>query len=241
MTDTPTIDGDDNLEVESIDHPFSFDDDPENVIHRRILTAINLMGAGGPNAEDRYQSALDQLFRESDEVLKVIREEYDYLSEDQYLDRWALVQLTVELADPQALDFLDEILSSEIPSERSEEPHLTTTVGEEVMIRTTAVEALTRIAARDNEEALDLLRKHAHHDDFSVKRACVQGYLEHSGDDARRELLQELPERDHNLLDIKQVDVREVPQADPQNFLKTEINETPPADPSDEREERDEE
>ena len=86
------------------------------------------------------------------------------------------------------------------------------TVGEEVMIRTTAIEGITHLAGGGDRQALDLLRKHTHHDTFSVRRAAIQGYLEAAGPDAREELRRMLPERDHFILDIRRADVQEVPQ-----------------------------
>lgn len=237
MPDTPTVGGDDDFDVETTDHPFSFEADPDEPVYRHLLAAIERMGAAGPEAEERYQEALDRLFRHSEKVVEVIADEYRQLPEDRYLDRWSLIQLLVELAEPASLEFIDDVLSSEIPPERAQDAHTFSTVGEEVMIRTTAVEALTQIAADGHDEALELLRRHAHHDDFSVKRACVQGYLAHGGQDARQELEEELPKRDHELLDIERVDVREVPQAEGHEFLKAQTSDVPPPQPPAEEDE----
>jgi hypothetical protein len=72
---------------------------------------------------------------------------------------------------------------------------------------------LTRIAADGSEAALAALLRHAGHENFSIRRAAIQGYLAHGGEQARSVLLKALPERDHFILDIKRVDVRQVPQA----------------------------
>jgi hypothetical protein len=119
-----------------------------------------------------------------------------------------------ELKDESALGFVDRVLSSRFPDEQSRDPHSFTTVGEEVMIRTTAVEVAARIAAEGSTRALEILLRHAGHENFSVKRAAVQGYLAHGGAGARDALVKALPERDHFILDIRRVDVRTVPQAE---------------------------
>jgi hypothetical protein len=117
---------------------------------------------------------------------------------------------------------LNEIISTAIPPERSEDPHSFTTVGEEVMIRTTAVEALARLSAAGNQEALDSLLEHSGHANFSVKRASILAYLDHAGDKSRDQLVARLPRSDHFILDIKRADIREVPQPDPVATLKRE-------------------
>jgi hypothetical protein len=212
--DTPRLMGDDQLKVETVAHVFNFERSVDAELARRIVDAINLMGGVGEKAEACYQKALDGLARQSKEVVKALAEEYERLDARHYLDRWALIHLMAELKHETALDFLDRLLSSHIPEEKSADPHSFTTVGEELMIRTTAVDAVTRIAADANSRALEILLRHVRHENFSIKRAAIQGYLAHGGEQARATLLQVLPERDHHILDIKRTDVRQVPQAE---------------------------
>jgi hypothetical protein len=61
--------------------------------------------------------------------------------------------------------------------------------------------------------------RHATHENFSVRRAAIQGYLAHGGSDAYDALRHRLPERDHHILDIRRVDVRDVHQAEGGRFL----------------------
>lgn len=211
--DTPRLAGDDVLKVEAVASVFSFERSVDPELAQRIVDAINLMGGVGERAEACYQRALDGLARRSREVIKALADEYERLDGQHYLDRWALIQLMAELKDEAALDAIDRLLSSRIPGEQSTDPHSFTTVGEEVMIRTTAVEAATRMAGEGSGRALEVLLRHVNHENFSVKRAAVQGYLQHGGEHARDTLLKTLPERDHRILDIQRVDVRKVPQA----------------------------
>jgi hypothetical protein len=211
--DTPRLVGGDILKVETVAHLFNFERSTDAELANRIVDAINLMGGVGEQAEACYQKALDGLARNSKAVVKALAEEYERLPVAQYLDRWALVQLMAELKHESALEAIDRLLSSRIPAEESADPHSFSSAGEEVMIRTTAVEAATRIAADGSARALDVLLRHASHENFSVKRAAIQGYLAHGGEQAREVLQKALPERDHHILDIKRVDVRQVPQA----------------------------
>lgn len=211
--DTPRLMVDDRLEVKTMGSPFRFERSVDAELAGRITEAINRMGGAGEQAEACYQQALDGLARRAKEVVKALAEEMDRLEESGYLDRWSLVQLMAEMKHESALEALDRLLASKIPDERSSDPHSFTSVGEEVMIRTSAVEAATRIAADGSERARELLLRHASHENFSVKRAAIQGYLAHGGEGAREVLLKQLPERDHFILGIQRVDVRQVPQA----------------------------
>jgi hypothetical protein len=211
--DTPRLVGDDSLKIQTVAHLFNFQRSTDAELAQRLVDAINLMGGVGERAEACYQAALDGLARRSKEAVKALTEEYARLPEDQYLDRWALVQLMAELKHESALDPLEHLLASRLPAERSADPHSFTSAGEEVMIRTTAVEAVTRLAAEGSARALEVLLRQATHENFSVKRAAVQGYLCHGGEQARATLGKVLPEREHFIMDIQRVDVRQVPQA----------------------------
>jgi hypothetical protein len=211
--DGPRIAPGDALRVNVQPHPFNFAKYPQDPLNDLIVDAINKMGATGEEAEKLYQDALDRLRPCADKVIDIVHAEYASMPEEQYLDRWSLIQLVAELRSPSSLRLLDDILGSAIPPEQSRNPHSFTSVGEEVMIRTTAVEALTRMAAEGNPQALALLLKYSRHPTFSVKRAAVQGYLEHGGSKARAELLKVLPKDEHFILNIRRADVRDVPQA----------------------------
>jgi hypothetical protein len=212
-TDTPRHTPDDKLRVTTRPHPFAFNKHKKDPLARLIVDVVNKMGAFGEDAEELYRAALDHLRHSSRKVVKIIVDELADLPAEQYLDRWSLVQLLAELRDPASLRALDSILDSKIPPETSSDLHSFSSVGEEVMIRTTAVEALTRMAANGNTHALALLLKHTRHPNFSVKRAAVQGYLAHGGPNARKELRRVMPTEDYHILRIQRVDVRDVPQA----------------------------
>ncbi len=203
---------DDSSDVSLKPHSFKFKENPNNPLNEKIVAAINLMGGVGDNAEAEYQTGLETLRAVAEEAVPIIVAEYNDLPEIQYLDRWSLIQLLAELKHPMSLPDLDEILSSSIPPERSKAPHTFSTRREEIIIRTTAVEAITQIAAEKNREAIDLLLKHTQHENFSVKRAAIQSYLTVGEKNARKVLLEKLPKSDHYILDIRREDVRKIPQ-----------------------------
>jgi hypothetical protein len=212
--DTPRAIRDDGLEIVIKSHPFIFSRDPKNPLNEQIVETINRMGGVGEDAERNYQACLNHLFRHAREVVAIVTQELKDQPASNYLDRWSLVYLLAELKQTASLSALDDILSSALPAEQFKDPHEFTTLGQEVMIRTTAVDAVARLAADGAKEAQEVLLKHVHHENFSIKRACIQGYLQVAGEDGRAMLQKQLPQRDHYILDIKAIDVRQAPQAE---------------------------
>jgi hypothetical protein len=211
--DTPFLATPDTLEIRQAEHPFSFRNSKDEKLNAGIVDAINRMGGVGDDAEENYRRALRSLMKWGPGVLDVIVGEYDDLPEDSYLDRWSLVQLLVELRYPEGVKALNRIIAARIPAEKFRKSHDMSTVAEEVMIRTTAVEGLVHLSADGVEEARDMLLKHAAHRTFSIRRACVQGLMETGTDDDKRKLRRLLKERkEEGLLKIRRVDVRSVPQ-----------------------------
>ena len=219
-SDTPSLGGPDTLEIKRIEHPFSFPDGEDKELHSLIVDAVDRMGGVGDDAEDRYQAALESLRKRADDVLEAVIHAYQALPEDGYLDRWSLVHLVAELRSPRALGFLDEVVASAIPDERYPDSHDLTTVTEEVMIRTTAVDGIVRLSADGLEEARGVLLRQARNPQFSIRRACVQGLMETGTEKDQEELRAILRENgDERLLEIRRMDVREVPQATGGLFL----------------------
>jgi hypothetical protein len=212
-TDTPFLAGPDTLEIRQTEQPFSFQNSKDEKLNASVVEAINRMGGVGADAEENYRRALSSLRNRGPSVLDVIVAEYEDLPEDSYLDRWSLVQLLVELRFPEAVKPLNRIIAARIPAEKFRKSHDMSTVAEEVMIRTTAVEGLVRLSADGVAEAREMLLRHAAHRTFSIRRACVQGLMQTGTYDDKRKLRHLLKERkEEGLLKIRRVDVRSVPQ-----------------------------
>jgi hypothetical protein len=183
--------------------------DPE----RAVLEAIRRMNGSGDAAEQDYQRALGRV-REypGDVVAALARDGCRSLPEEAYLDRWALVQLLTDLAMPATVDVLDRVLSTPVPPERSSDvDHRYSTVGQEVVLRTTAVEALRRLALAGEERAARVLLGHIGHEHRSVRVAIVLA-LQELGGEAEESMLAALPEEDQYLLEIRRFDPGDVPQ-----------------------------
>jgi hypothetical protein len=219
-SDTPFLGGPDTLEAKVIEHPFSFRGSPDKELNALIVEAVNRMGGAGESAEDDYQAALEPLKERAEEAVDVLFAEYEALPEDGYLDRWSLVQLLSELRSPKATKVLNRIITSRIPAEKAKDSHDISTVTEEVMIRTTAVDGVVRLSGDGVEEARKVLLRHAKHRILSIRRACVQGLIETGTDADRKALRAVLKERgEERLLEIKRIDVREAPQATGGRFV----------------------
>ena len=211
--DTPFLATPDTLEIRQTEHPFSFRGSKDEKLNALVVEAVNRMGDVGDDAEENYRRALNSLTKRGPGVLDVIVAEYENLPEDSYLDRWSLVQLLIELRYPEAVKPLNRIISAKIPAEKVRRSHDMSTVAEEVMIRTTAVEGLVRLSADGVAEAREMLRQYAGHRTYSIRRACVQGLMQTGTDDDKRKLRRLLKERkEEGLLKIRRVDVRSVPQ-----------------------------
>jgi hypothetical protein len=186
-----------------------------------IVDALDRMSGVGEDAEERYQEALEALRKNSGQVLDRLAELYRELPTDRHSDRWGVVQLVADLRDPAALPLIEQVLETPVPGDppardrpRNQSTPIVPSMGiaQEVLIRTTAIEALARIGRKGSLEAQDLLLKYAQHEVFSVRRAAVHGFLSCHPKDGRERLLGVLGERDQALLEIRVADVRDIPQ-----------------------------
>lgn len=199
--DSPKLNKDDNLEIKVIPHPFSFKKSRNKELNIRIIEAVNLMGGIGECAENNYKRAIELLKNEGN-VLKIITDELSEMPQDKYFDRWSLVYLLSEIKSHTSLNYLATLIASQIPPERSPKAHGLSTVGEEIIIRTTAVEGVLRLASDGNKDALEILYKNISNKNFSIKRACIQGILEIDKENGKKNILERLPKEEHFILGI---------------------------------------
>jgi hypothetical protein len=116
------------------------------------------------------------------------------------------------LRHPAALPFLRNLILTPIPPEESPDPHSFSTVGEETILRTTAVEGIGYLA-RGRADATEMLFEALRQPSLSIRRAAVQSLLATvRGRRLRARIARALPEEHQFLLDLKAVSVRDVPQ-----------------------------
>jgi hypothetical protein len=119
-----------------------------------------------------------------------------------------------------ALPFLRNLVLTPIPPEQSKLPHSFSTVKEETILRTTALEGIGYLAARGNSRALEALFEALDISSISIRRASIQAIL--STDPALRERIAErIPAEFRFLLDIEPARVADVPQVkNPEKHLR---------------------
>ncbi|MFK0246167.1 HEAT repeat domain-containing protein [Amycolatopsis azurea] len=231
--DTPSLgSGGDNLEAGPGSSGLGSFSNSE--IGELVTQAAETMAASGEDAERNYQRSLDRLRERADDVVPALGEQYGALSEEQYLERWGLVQLLTDLRHAATVPVLENVLRQPIPPERSDDPaHGISTVGEEVIIRTTAVEALARLASAGDSAAKELLLRQIRHEVFTVRRAAVQAIAETGDTELTARVREELSgTEDERLLNIRRVDVRGVPQAVGGRYVKDkQTDDVPPPEP----------
>ena len=230
--DTPFLgDGSDSFRPPQAPHTLRVGADPD--ISGLVTSALTAMAASGDTAEDAYLQTLVSLRERAEDVVAALGATYSSLEEDRYLERWSLVQLLTDLRARSAVDVLTDVLRQPIPEERSAHPaHGLSTVGEEMIIRTTAVEALARLVAEGDRPAREALLAQLRHEALSVRRAVVQAVMDSGDQQLRIEVAAALKgTADEWLLGLRRADVRDVPQADGRQFLRErdpEDSSTPP-------------
>ncbi len=204
---------------------------PSGILLRNFLDS---MYRQGDNAEEEYQRLQKELTDHAEEVLVEIARASNDCVEQDYAFRLALVQVAAALRHPGALPFFASIVKTPIPSEKSQDPHSFSTVAEETIIRTMAIDGIAEHAKSGNESALNLLIECIKLPSFSIRRAAIQGIFSTNQADQLKERIKDLlPEDQHFLLNLRRVSVREVPQVkDPTSHLSTKLPEgrvpTPP-------------
>jgi hypothetical protein len=217
--------------------PARFSDGPAGALLGNFIAAIS---GADEDAEDVYREALEAMRKRPELVLvELVRAESACHSRD-YPTRWALVHAASELRHPAVLPFLTSLVLTPIPPEESRDPHSFSTVAEETILRTTAVEGVGRLAAEGNRAALDSLFEFVKQPSLSIRRAAVQSILAtRRGRGLRRRIAALLPDDQQFLLDIKPVKVDDVPQVKrPQRHLseagRRSTTEPPPGFPGEE-------
>lgn len=160
------------------------------------------------DAEQREGDALARLRAEPDRALSEIVMTCDRAREHDYPLRWALVYCAGQLGVADSLGFLEGVLESEIPPERSNDIHLFSTVAEETSLRCQAVRGMSYLASTGDNRARASLLAQLSHPSYTVRVIACQVLRELTGDD---EIRKRLPsEEAEAVLAIRQVSVDEL-------------------------------
>ena len=185
------------------------------VVKSLLDNFLAVMNTAGDDAQEKYERALSELRKFPEEVVIEIARAENCSNEFDYPTRWGLIHAASELKHPAALPLLNNIVTTPIPPEHSENPHSYSTVAEETILRTTAVEGVRYLAEQGNEDAIKKLFGFLEQNSLSIRRASIQAILAVKKDKATREQLASmLPADQRYLVDIKPMDVRDVQQID---------------------------
>ena len=204
---------------------------PASRIGVAIDNLLEAMYGAGDDAEASYAGVLEELRAHADEAVIVLAQQEASCDARTYPRRWALIHAATQLQHDAALPFLRQVVLNPIPPERSDRPHSYSTVKEETVLRTTAVEgvgALARTVTRTRRRRCSSSSRSIR----SPSAASVQSLL--AVDEGLRErapptrLRRDL----HYLLDIRPARVTDVPQVeDPTRHLREDRLPEKPAPP----------
>lgn len=193
----------------------------DNDAAKALRNFLSVMYSQGDDAAEVYARALEPLRGQAEAVASEIVHVDASLPESDYPSRFALIFAASELRHAATIPWLRSIALSRIPAERSSDTHSFSTVTEETILRTTAVEGLGRLARDNNGQAIEALFECLDRPSLSIRRAAVQELLQSpEARNQRDRIAAALPQDQRFLLDLRSIDVRDVPQvSSPQQFL----------------------
>jgi hypothetical protein len=185
-------------------------------LYRTLIDALGAMTASGPDADEVYNGLVRRL-GEDKEFVVVVLKTLESLEDSDYQERWALLQLAIDLEHPAAGEYLAEFVRRPIPEERSQDPvHGVSTVTEEVILRTTAIEGLARLFRRDVDSTDVLLETVGSSDYAAMRRASWFALIDGGRDDAVERARGLLQESEYGwIVDVRRISVQEAEQHDP--------------------------
>jgi len=208
---------------------------PETPTGQQVKRHLDAMAGVGEEAEAGYQESLAAL-RVNPDAAAVLAEVYAKVPEENYFRRTLLTEALKELRSPAAFPYLRDIATSRIPEDRMPGNAEVNTREDEIVIRITAVQGLSNLAAQSLTEADDLLLQLVQHEELTVRKMAARGYLASPlGESQERlERLRGLvPKEEHWYLTVELTDPRKVrhpevlPDFDIDAFLKEKSDDAP--------------
>jgi hypothetical protein len=194
---------------------------PNTPAGERVKEHVRASMGHGEDAEAKYQESLTKL-RAEPGAAEALYETYRKIPAENYMLRTMLTEGLKELRSPGALAHLNDIAKERIPPDKHPENTEINTRTDEVVIRITAVEGISILAANQSTEAENMLLELTGHEDLTVRQMAAKGYLSSSQGDVEEKLQalrRKLPQTEHWYLTTKPTDIKQVqyPQM-PENF-----------------------
>jgi hypothetical protein len=185
---------------------------PNTPAGQRAKEHMQASMAYGEDAESKYQESLGKL-RAEPGAADALYETYQKIPAENYLLRTMLIEGLKELRSPGALAHLKEIAGAKIPPNQHPKDTEVDTRADEVVIRITAVEGISILAANQSEEADKILLELTGHEDLTVRQMAARGFLGSSSGNSEEKmqmLRRKLPEAEHWYLTTKTTDIKTV-------------------------------
>jgi hypothetical protein len=194
---------------------------PNTPAGQRVKEHIHASMGHGEDAEAKYQESLTRL-RAEPGAAEALYETYRKVPAENYMLRTMLTEGLKELRSPGALAHLNDIAREKIPPDQRPENAEIDTRTDEVVIRITAVEGISILAANRSAEAENMLLELTSHEDLTVRQMAARGYLSSplgNVEEKLQVLRRKLPQAEHWYLTTEPTDIKQVqhPQM-PENF-----------------------
>lgn len=208
---------------------------PKTPAGQQIKEHVTAMAGVGEDAEAIYQNSLAKM-RANPGITPVLAEVYAAIPEVDYFRRTLVVEALKEMRSFDAIPHLASIANAPIPEDRMPENTEVNTRENEIVIRITAVQGLSILAALESSEANNLLLKLVSHDDLTVRQMAARGYLGSAignADEKLKRLQEMVPKDEHWYLTTKLTEIREVehpevlPDFDLETFMKRQSKDAP--------------
>jgi hypothetical protein len=185
------------------------------------LKTVNTVGENTEADYQAVQAALERMKEYAEEVIVELARAEASCKPSDYTLRWLLVHGATQMKHTSALPFLRSFVLNPIPPEESVTPHSFSTVGEETVLRTTAIEGISYLALQGDERAVEALFEALEISSISIRRATIQALLSIDAN-LRDRIAEHIPLEFHYLLDVRPMQVTEVPQIEnPERHLRS--------------------
>jgi hypothetical protein len=208
---------------------------PKTPAGQQIKEHFTAMAGVGKDAEANYQKSLAAM-RANPALTPVLMEVYDAIPEEDYFRRTLVVETLKEMHSADALPYLVRIANATIPIDRLPKNTEMDTRESEIVIRITAVQGLSTLAAGNSKAASDSLLKLVGHSDLTVRQMAARGYLGSSlgnKDENLKRLQKLIPKEEHWYLTTQLTEIRKVhhpevlPDFDLAAFMKRQSDKAP--------------
>lgn len=141
-----------------------------------VKSHIKVASGNGTNAEDDYQKSLSVL-RAEPNAPEVLYNTYRKVPAQNFFLRTMLVESLKELRSQNALTYLNNIANEVIPADLHPGNAEINTQEDEIIIRITAVEGISKLAGDSLAAAEEMLMELTNHQDLTVRQMAAKGYL----------------------------------------------------------------